>query len=310
MNTPFDITILGTSSATPTRSRHPSSQYIKLDGHHLLIDCGEGTQRQLLRHGLRAGRISHIFISHLHGDHFFGLPGLISTLNLNGHREALHIVGPAALQEAIELLLRLSDVTLAFPLHFIPTQTDGIETVYETAECKVESVPLQHRIPCTGFIVREKTAARKLNREACNEHDVPYQAYESLLQGADFYRSDGTLIANAALTYPGRKARSYAYISDTLYLPELSMQLRDIDLLYHESTFDSSRSQRAAETFHSTAAQAAAFARDCGVGQLLLGHFSARYRETDILLEEACAVFPNSRIAEEGETYSPGESAV
>lgn len=307
MNIPFDITVLGTSSATPTRSRHPSSQYVKLDGHHFLIDCGEGTQRQLLRHNLRAARISHIFISHLHGDHFFGLPGLISTLNLTGRRDPLHIIGPEALQEAIELLLRLSDVRLDFPLHFTPTQTGETATVYASAECVVESVPLQHRIPCTGFIIREVTAPRKLNREACNEHDIPYQAYESLLQGADFYRSDGTLIANGALTVPGRKARSYAYISDTLYLPELAAQLKDIDLLYHESTFDNSRQLRAQETFHSTAAQAAAFAQGCGAKQLLLGHFSARYRETDVLLEEARAIFPNSVIAEEGMTYTPDQ---
>jgi ribonuclease Z len=305
MNIPFDITVLGTSSATPTRSRHPSSQYVKLDGHHFLIDCGEGTQRQLLRYNLRASRISHIFISHLHGDHFFGLPGLISTLNLNGRRDPLTIVGPPMLEAAIELLLRMSDVTLDYPLHFIPTDTKKIETVFESDTCRVESVPLQHRIPCTGFIIREITAPRKLNREACNEHDIPYQAYESLLHGADFYRSDGTLIDNAVLTVPGRRARSYAYISDTLYLPELADQLKDIDLLYHESTFDESRRLRAQETFHSTAAQAAAFAQRCGAKQLLLGHFSARYRETDVLLDEAQAVFPNSHVAEEGMVYSP-----
>jgi ribonuclease Z len=164
MNIPFDITVLGTSSATPTRSRHPSSQYVKLDGHHFLIDCGEGTQRQLLRYNLRASRISHIFISHLHGDHFFGLPGLISTLNLNGRRDPLTIVGPPMLEAAIELLLRMSDVTLDYPLHFIPTDTKKIETVFESDTCRVESVPLQHRIPCTGFIIREITAPRKLNR--------------------------------------------------------------------------------------------------------------------------------------------------
>jgi ribonuclease Z len=303
MNPPFEVTILGSSSASPTKSRHHSAQFVSLDGSHFLVDCGEGTQRQLLLNGIRFSRISYILISHLHGDHFFGLPGLLSTMNLGGRTEPLWIAGPAGLQLLMEQMLSASHVELKFEVQYHETNPKEYTLLLETAQCKVYSIPLEHRIPCTGFVFREQTPARHLNREACDAYQIPYTAYDALLAGDDFTQRDGSSIANSLLTVPGRAPRCYAYISDTIYLPSLADQIRGADLLYHESTFMHDLLERAVTTFHTTSKQAAMLARDAGVKQLLIGHFSARYRTTEGLLAEAQEVFPNTEVAEEGLTF-------
>jgi ribonuclease Z len=303
MNPPFEVTILGSSSASPTKTRHHSAQFVSLDGSHFLVDCGEGAQRQLLLHGIRFSRIRYILISHLHGDHFFGLPGLLSTMNLGGRTEPLWIAGPAGLQLLMEQMLSASHVELKFEVEYQETNPNEYTLLLETPQCIVHSIPLEHRIPCTGFIFREKTAARHLNREACDKYQIPYTAYDALLDGEDFILADGTKIHNPLLTVPGRTPRCYAYISDTIYLPSLADAVRGADLLYHESTFMHDLLERAETTFHTTSRQAAMLARDAGVKQLLIGHFSARYRSTDGLLAEAQEIFPATAVAEEGLTF-------
>lgn len=303
MNPPFEVTILGSSSASPTKTRHHSAQFVSLDGSHFLVDCGEGAQRQLLLNGIRFSRIRYILISHLHGDHFFGLPGLLSTMNLGGRTEPLWIAGPAGLQLLMEQMLSASHVELKFEVQYQETNPKEYTLLLETAQCHVYSIPLEHRIPCTGFVFREQTPARHLNREACDEYQIPYTAYDALLAGKDFTLTDGTNIPNGMLTAPGRNPRCYAYISDTIYLPSLADQIRGADLLYHESTFMHDLLERAVTTFHTTSKQAAMLARDAGVKQLLIGHFSARYKTTDDLLAEAREVFPNTEVAEEGRTF-------
>jgi len=305
MNKAFEITVLGTSSATPTKYRHPSAQYVRLEGNYFLLDCGEGAQRQLSRYGLRTQRISHVFITHLHGDHYFGLPGLITSMALFGRIDPLTIVGPPALKSIIEVLLTESDSVLPYPLHFVPTQTSHIETVAETDQFAVVSVPLKHRVPCTGFLIHEKGPERKLNVDACVQHQVPMEFYESIKMGADYHSTSGKIIPNATLSTAGYKNRTYAYITDTIFDPDyLVPLLQEVDLLYHEATFLHDRVDRAAETHHSTALQAAQIASAARAKQLLIGHFSARYNEAEPLLDEAQSVFKNTLEAVEGQTYS------
>jgi ribonuclease Z len=289
----FEITVLGTSSATPTKYRHPSAQYVRLEGSYLLLDCGEGAQRQLSRYGLRVLKISHVFITHLHGDHYFGLPGLITSMALYGRTEPLVIVGPPALESIMQVLITESDSVLPYELQYIQTQTDHIETVVETEQFKVISVPLKHRVPCTGFLVQEK---------------VPVEQYDAIKLGADYHSQSQGVIPNSLLTSPGYKNRTYAYITDTIYDPEYLVPiLKDADLLYHEATFLHERADRAAETFHSTALQAAQIAQASNVKRLMIGHFSARYNDAQPLLDEAQLVFANTVEAVEGQTYAVGE---
>ncbi len=300
----FEITILGTSSATPTKYRHPSAQYLRLESSYLLLDCGEGAQRQLTRYGLRVLKISHVFITHLHGDHYFGLPGLITSMALYGRTEPLVIVGPPALESIMRVLITESDSVLPYKLQYIQTQTESIETVLETDHLKVVAVPLKHRVPCTGFLVKEKGPELKLNVDACVKYKVPVEQYEAIKMGADYHSQSQGVIANSLLTSPGYKNRTYAYITDTIYDPEYLVPiLKDADLLYHEATFHHERADRAAETFHSTSLQAAQIAQAANVKCLIIGHFSARYNDAQPLLNEAQSVFANTVEAVEGETY-------
>ncbi|MFM1792301.1 MAG: hypothetical protein RLZZ252_655 [Bacteroidota bacterium] len=306
MRKPFEVTVLGTSSATPTKYRHPSSQFVRLEGNYMLLDCGEGTQRQLARYGLKMQRISHVFITHLHGDHYFGLPGLITSMALFGRIEPLVIVGPPLLEGMIRMLLVDSDAHLPFDLQFVETQSDRIETVIETESFEVQSVPLQHRIPCTGFLVREVGPQRKLNLDACFKYSIPVERYDDIKWGSDYVTASGEVVSNELLTLSGYKNRVYAYITDTIYDESLIPILKDVDRLYHEATFAHDRIARAKETFHSTAIQAAEIAKQSGAKQLLLGHFSARYQDAAPLIEEARTVFPYAEEAIEGQTYSIG----
>ena len=305
MRKAFEITVLGTSSATPTKYRHPSAQYVRLEGSYLLLDCGEGAQRQLSRYGLRVLKISHVFVTHLHGDHYFGLPGLITSMALYGRTEPLVIVGPPALESIIQVLITESESVLPYELQYVQTQTESIKTVVETEQFKVVSVPLKHRVPCTGFLVQEKGPELKLNVDACVKYKVPVEQYDAIKLGADYHSQSQGLIPNNLLTSPAYKNRTYAYITDTIYDPEYLVPiLQDADLLYHEATFLHERADRAAETFHSTALQAAQIAQASDVKRLMIGHFSARYNDAQSLIEEAQSVFLNTVEAVEGNCYN------
>ncbi len=278
---------------------------MRLEGSYLLLDCGEGAQRQLSRYGLRVLKISHVFITHLHGDHYFGLPGLITSMALYGRTEPLVIVGPPALESIMQVLITESDSVLPYELQYIQTQRESKETVIETDQFKVVSVPLKHRVPCTGFLVQEKGPELKLNVDACVQYKVPVENYDAIKMGADYQSQSQGVIENNLLTSPGYKNRTYAYITDTIYDPEYLVPiLKDADLLYHEATFLHERADRAAETFHSTALQAARIAQAANVKRLMIGHFSARYHDAQPLLEEAQSVFINTVEAVEGESYS------
>jgi ribonuclease Z len=297
--------VLGISSATPTKLRHPSSQFVRFASNYFLLDCGEGAQRQLARYCLRLLKISHVFITHLHGDHYFGLPGLITSMALYGRTEPLVIVGPPALESIMQVLITESDSVLPYELKYIQTQTESIETVVETDQFKVISVPLKHRVPCTGFLVQEKGPELKLNLDACVKFKVVVEQYDAIKLGADYHSQSQGVILNSLLTSPGYKNRTYAYITDTIYDPEhLVPIIKEADLLYHEATFLHERSDRAAETFHSTALQAAQIAQAANVKRLMIGHFSARYNDAQPLLDEAQSVFANTVEAIEGECYS------
>ncbi len=307
MRKAFEVTVLGTSSATPTKYRHPSAHYVRMEGSYLLLDCGEGAQRQLARYGLRTQRISHVFITHLHGDHYFGLPGLITSMALFGRTEPLVIVGPAALESIMQVLLLESDSILPYPLKFVSTQFNHMETVAEGDNFEVISVPLKHRVPCTGFIIKEKGPERRLDVDACVKYKVPIEQYDTIKLGADYISSSQGEIKNELLTTDGFKNRSYAYITDTIYDPEyLKPILQNVDLLYHEATFLTDQLSRAIETYHSTALQAAQIAKIANVGQLLIGHFSARYNDAQPLLLEASDEFEATFEAVEGQTFYVG----
>lgn len=299
----FELTILGSSSATPIYQRHPTAQVISIHERFFLMDCGEGTLIQLNRYRIKFHRINHIFISHLHGDHYLGLLGLISTMHLQGRTAELHLYSPPELREIVEIQLKYSETNLRYPLvwHFTDPRNPG--PVYEDDMLTVECFPLNHRIPCTGFLFREKQRLRKLVRERLAEHQVPLSAYQSLKEGQDFVRADGKVISNSELTLDPPRARSYAFCSDTIYDPRLTDIVRGVDLLYHEATFLSDLEDRARETFHSTAGQAAAIARDAAVKRLIIGHFSARYKNIYPLLEEAKAVFEATTLAMEGDRF-------
>jgi ribonuclease Z len=271
------------------------------------LDCGEATQLQLTKYNLKMQKIKFILISHLHGDHYFGLPGLITSMALFGRTEPLIIVGPSALESIIQVLLLESDSILPYPLKFVSTQINHIETIAEGDNFEVISVPLKHRVPCTGFIIKEKGPERRLNVDACVKYKVPIQQYDAIKWGADYISSDRVQIKNELLTTDGFKNRSYAYITDTIYDPEyLTPILQQVDLLYHEATFLTDRLSRAIETYHSTAFQAAQIAKMANVGQLLIGHFSARYNDAQPLLLEARAEFESTYEAVEGQTFSVG----
>ncbi|QEC53334.1 ribonuclease Z [Anseongella ginsenosidimutans] len=305
----FQLTILGSSSATPVRNRFPSSQLLNINEKLFLIDCGEATQIQLLRYGLKASRIDHIFISHMHGDHYFGLPGLLSTLHLNGRVKPLYLYGPPELMEIISLTLTHSQTRLRYPLEFYPVDPSEPGQIFENAEITVETIIMNHRIPCTGFLFREKARLPNIAREKIQEYEIPTQAIADIKQGADFTLPNGILIPNRELTIPPRPSRAFAYCADTLVKPDIVSQIKTVDLLYHEATFMNEMLDRANETFHSTAAQAAAIALEAKVKKLVIGHFSARYRELSPLLTEARAVFPATELAKEGTVFQVGEPA-
>ncbi|WP_069657804.1 ribonuclease Z [Arcticibacter eurypsychrophilus] len=299
----FDVTILGSSSATPIFNRNPSAQVLNINERLFLIDCGEGTQQQLLKNGIKAQRINHIFISHLHGDHYLGLVGLLSSLHLYGRIRAMEIFGPPELKEILDIQFKYSQTNLRYPIEFYATQTERSALIYENPDIRVESFPLEHRIPCTGFRFSEKNRLPKIIREKVEELNIPVDVIPLIKKGADYTDETGVVYKASDLTLAADAPKSYAYCSDTVCNWKYIDQIRGVDTLYHEATFMNDMADRAAETFHTTALQAAEVARFAGVKQLLLGHFSARYRELEPLQDEARTVFANSRLALEGQTF-------
>lgn len=304
----FDLITLGTGAALPARGRNPSAQVIIVHGEHYLIDCGEGTQERLRASGIGFNRIKHVFISHLHGDHYLGLMGLLSSMHLMGRTQVLHVHGPADLKPIIDIQLRASQTYLRYTLEFHALLPESGIAAWSDARVRVSLLALRHRIPCTGFVFEESPAQRHLRRDQV--HLIPEHARASVKSGADLRLPDGRWMPNAELTTEPAPVRRYAYCSDTAYAPELVPFLRGVDLLYHEATFTESLAKRAKETMHSTAREAALLAREAGACQLLLGHFSSRYKSTDPLLAEALAIFPSTRVSEDGMTYSIPERTI
>lgn len=300
----FEITVLGSSSATPAYNRNPSAQIINLNEHFYLVDCGEATQNQLNKFKIKSAKIDTIFISHLHGDHYLGLVGLLSTLHLNGRTKTMTIVGPPELKDIIDLQLKVSETQLRFPIDFRPTQVDYTEVVFQNNDVVVETIILNHRIPTTGFVFKEVARKRKINTEKLTEYDIPLEYIPLLKNGIDYCDKFGRTIANAELTFAPKAPRSYAYCSDTIYTEHFLDQIEGVDCLYHEATFLHELIERAKETFHTTALQAGTIANKANVKQLMIGHFSARYKELDLLLAEAKTAFNNTVLAVEGERYT------
>lgn len=299
---PFALKILGSNSAAPAHNRHQTAQLLTVGQHVFLIDCGEGTQMQLTKYKAKFHKIQHIFISHLHGDHYLGLMGLISTLHLQNRTADLHIYGPAGLADIITLQLKHSETVLNYKIIFKKLNTAVKEIIYEDESLTIETIPLNHRIGCSGFLFREKPKKRRIIKEKLPS-GFSLANIVALKNGEDIYDENGELLfRNEEMTLPPKKSRAYAYCSDTKYEEKIIQQIAHVDLLYHESTFLSDREERAAQTYHSTARQAATIALKAQVGLLLLGHYSIRYKELQPLLDEAREVFPNAQLAIEGET--------
>jgi len=299
----FEVTILGSSSATPIYNRNPTSQVLNINERLYLVDCGEGTQQQMLRFDVRGSRIDHIFISHLHGDHYLGLVGFLSSLHLNGRKKALKLFGPLHLKEIIDLQFKYSETVLQYEILFYPTDPKTPQVILDNEDVVVETIPLDHRIECTGFLFKEKKRLRKLIKEELERVGVPVEYYTALKKGADYTDNQGTVFKNTTLTTDSAEPKIYAYCSDTKYNEQYFDQIKDADLLYHEATFLHNMLDRANETHHTTALQAAEIAVKVNAKKLLMGHFSARYKTLDDLLIEAQSVFPDTGLAIEGKTF-------
>lgn len=297
------LTILGCYSATPRAFTNPTSQVLEINNHLFLIDCGEGTQVQLRKNKVRFSRINHIFISHLHGDHFFGLPGLVSTFRMVSRENPLHIYGPKGIKEAITLLLKLSNSWTDYPLYFHELTSENVEIVFEDEKVVVSTIPLQHRIYCNGFLFREKSADRRLLMSNVMNFDIDVSYYRSIKKGKDVVLKDGMVISNKELTEDPPPAKSYAFCSDTRYDEQKIAQLKDVTVLYHESTFLESHKHLCYKTGHSTAIEAATIAKKATVENLILGHYSTRYSDLELFRNEAKKVFENVEVADDGKVF-------
>lgn len=297
----FGVTILGNNSAIPAYDRHPTAQVVTLNDQVFLIDCGEGTQMQIARYRIRRSKIHHIFISHLHGDHYFGLIGLITSMGLLGREQELHLYAPAGLKDIIDLQLKVADTNLPFPLVFHPLEAEGM--LVDTPKFSVACFATQHRVPCWGFIIREKRKPRKIDKVKVLQYDIPAAFYERLKDGDDYETKEGELIRNEWVTLANKPARSYAFCADTRFDESLIDKTKGVTLLYHEATYLKDLAERALARFHSTTVQAATIALRAGVGKLLIGHFSSKYEKLDEFRNEAQAVFAETDLAIEGVTY-------
>lgn len=296
----FELNILGCGSAKPTTRHQPTSQILNVRGKFFMIDCGEGVQTQMQKMGLSMMNIGHIFISHNHGDHVFGLPGLIGTMDLLGRTSELHVHGPLQVGDFIGYLLKTFYTDIGYNVIFHPVDVHQHALVYEDRSITVHSIPLQHRLPTSGYLFREKPGLPHIRREMIDAFNIPISQINNIKAGASWTTEDGTIIPHERLTTPANPPRSYAYCSDTVYLPHLKDILNGVTLLYHEATYMHERAPRAEQTRHSTALQAAMQARDAKVEQLCIGHFSASLKDENALLSETQSVFPNTILANEG----------
>jgi len=297
----ISLTILGCHSATPRTFAHPTSQFLEINNRHFLIDCGEGTQVQLRKYKIKFSTINRIFISHLHGDHFFGLIGLISTFGLLKRNKELHIYGPKGIREIINLQLKLSNSWVSYDLIFHELENQESELIFEDDTVEVHTIPLDHRVYTNGYLFKEKVGERKLNIEAIKENlEIEICDYQNLKNGKDFIKENGKVIKNENLTFNPNKPLSYAYCSDSTYKPDIVPLIKNADLLYHESTFLKDKKGLAKTTKHATAEEAGKIAAAANVGQLVLGHYSSRYDDLNLFKEEAETVFDKVILAKEG----------
>jgi ribonuclease Z len=299
----FRVTILGSSSALPTSERFPTAHLLNVNERFFLIDCGEGTQMQLRKNRIRLGKIHHIFISHLHGDHIFGIFGLLSSFSLFGREEPLHVFGPEGLEEMVLDHLKFFQNDLGFEIYFHRIQCRRPALIHSDKNITVHSLPMIHRISTCGFLFREQPRDRKILKEKITEYNIPVKDIPKIKLGTDFIMPDGTCIPNAELTLPPRAPRSYAFCSDTRPNMENVPLMEGVDLLYHEATFAQEDASLAHETYHSTARQAAEMAAGADVGKLLIGHFSSRYKDISILEAEAREIFPDTTAVNDGDRF-------
>jgi len=300
---PLSVLILGSGSALPTISSNQSAQIIECANQLFLVDCGEGTQIELRRNKVKVQKIDHIFISHLHGDHFFGLVGLLSTMHLLGRKNKIHIYGPKGLSEIVQIQFKTAGSYLSFEMAFHEVKEGG-QLLYENSKIETYSIPLRHRIPCFGFLFKEKKGLRKLKVSAIAKYRIPVHARKGITEGNNFTTEEDEVIENRLITEDPGVPTSYAYCSDTAYNEKLLPMIKGVNLLYHEATFLEAERSRAKKTFHSTAGDAARIAKTANVGKLLLGHFSNRYKSKDAFLQEARTIFKETYIATEGELFT------
>ena len=296
---PFKVHILGCGSALPTLRHYASSQVVEVRDKVLMLDCAEGTQMQLRKSRVRFTKLGHVFVTHLHGDHCFGLIGMISTFGLLGRTAKLHVHGPEALGPELKRQIDFFTHDLGFEVVFHPVDTTVRGVVYEDRSILVESIPLEHRLPCCGYLISEKHTPPHIRPEMMASYDIPRSQVGNIKAGADWVTADGDVIPNSRLVRPADAPRSYAYLSDTRYLPQLHEQLKGVNTLYHESTYGDDHLPQAEKYCHSTARQAAMVAKAAGVGKLLLGHYSSRYDDEQVLLREAKEVFENTFLTNE-----------
>jgi len=295
------LTILGNNSAIPAFGRHPTAQVLQTDNDSFLIDCGEGTQTQLTKYKIRRSKITAIFISHLHGDHYFGLIGLITSMSLLGRTQPLNIYGPTALEQIINLQLSVANTTLSFPLYFYSLTEEKV--IFDNNKITIECFRVQHRIECWGFLFNEKKKPRKVDADRAKSYEIPEAYFGKLQQGEDYVTKRGTIIPNAEVTVAATKAKRYAYCADTIFDKDLVPKIKEVDVLYHEATYLKDLEERAASRYHSTTHQAATIAKLGDVKKLIIGHFSSKYETVDDFLKEAKEVFENTELGLEGICY-------
>ena len=297
------VTFLGFNSAIPTVDSHPSAQVVNVNERYLLIDCGEGTQVQLRKAKIKFSKINHIFISHMHGDHVFGLIGLLSTFHLLGRKKDLHIFGPEGIKSFINHQLSLTYSFSQYEIIFHELKTNESELLYEDKKAEIHSIPLKHRVYCNGYLIKEKEKLRTLNIEEVKKYsEIETCDHLKIKQGYDFQLSNGEIIENSELTFQPTKSKSYAYCSDTMYSPNIIPIIKNIDLLYHEATFLDELKELAIKTGHSTAKEAAKIAKKANAQKLIIGHFSNRYPNFEVLKNEAQTIFPNTHLPQLLET--------
>lgn len=295
------LTILGNNSAIPAFDRNPTAQILQTTEESYLIDCGEGTQMQMTRYKIRRSKISRIFISHLHGDHYYGLIGLLTSMALLNRTQELHLYAPARLEEILKMQLTVADTHLPYQLHFHPLKSEGI--IVDDNKISVECFKVKHRIECWGFLFREKKKPRKINAERAAIYEIPSSFYEKLQMGFDYKNKKGTIVPNEEVTFAATKPKSYAYCADTIFDESLVNKINEVDLLYHEATYLKDLHERAASRYHSTTDQAATIAKMGNVKKLLIGHFSSKYETLDLFLQEAIEIFEHTELALEGTCY-------